>query len=44
MAERGEGEEAPEVALHQRKASAIENADDGESDEQRSDGSGLGRE
>ena len=37
VAERGEGEQTPEVALHQGEASAVENADDGERDEHGSD-------
>ena len=44
MAEGGKGQQAPEVALHQREAGAVEDADDGEGDEQRSDGAGLNRE
>ena len=44
MAEGGEGEEPPEVALDEGEAGAVEDADDGESDEQRRDGAGLRRE
>ena len=38
MADGGEGEQPPEVALHEREAGAVEDADDGESDQQRRDG------
>ena len=41
MAEGSEGHQPPEVALHERQTGAIKNADDGESDQQRSDGAGL---
>ena len=44
MAERGEGHQTPEIALHESEACAVENADDGESDEQRRDGAGLSGE
>jgi hypothetical protein len=41
VAERGEGHQAPEIALHEGEACAVENSDDGESDEKRRDGAGL---
>ena len=41
MAERGKGHQPPEVALHQSETRAVENADDGESDQKRSDGARL---
>ena len=44
VAERGEGEQTPEVALDEREARTVEDADDGERDEQRRDGAGLSRE
>ena len=44
MAERGEGHQTPEIALDEGETRAIENADDGERDEQRRDGAGLGGE
>ena len=44
MADRGEGQQPPEIALHQRETRAVEDADDRERDEQRSDGAGLHRE
>jgi hypothetical protein len=33
MAEGGEGEQAPEVALGERQAGSVEDADDGEGDQ-----------
>ena len=44
VAEGGEGDQPPEIALHESEARAVKNADDGESDEQRRDGAGLSRE
>ena len=44
MAECREGHQSPEIALHKGEARAIEDADDGERDQQRRDGSRLGRE
>ena len=37
----GEGDQPPEIALDEGEACAVENADDGERDEQRRDGAGL---
>jgi hypothetical protein len=44
MAQGGEGHQPPEVALHQGQARAIEDADDGESDQPRSHRTRLRRE
>ena len=44
MAEGGEGEEAPVIALHESEAGAVEDADDAEGDEKRCDVVGLDRE
>ena len=41
VAERGKGHQAPIVALHQSQTRAVENADYGENDEQRSHGARL---
>ena len=41
MAECGEGDQTPEIALDESETRAVENADDGESDEQRRDGARL---
>ena len=44
MAEGGEGKQTPEIALDESEARAVKNADDGEGDQERRDGAGLGRE
>ena len=44
VAERGKGEQTPEVALGQGEACAVKDADDGESDEVRRSRAGLHRE
>src|ERR1019366_8044871 len=43
VAERGEGKQTPEVTLGEGEASAIKDADDGQSDEVRSSGVSLDR-
>ena len=44
VAQGGKGHQPPEVALHQRQARAVENADHRQRNEQRRDGAGLRRE
>ena len=44
VADRGKGDQPPEIALHQRQAGAVKDADDRQRNQQRRDGARLGRE